>query len=50
MIGHSGMNYASETLLTGFNFAYNFSMVLSTNAIDGISCQETDLNDGEQAY
>ena len=41
MIGHGGMDYASETLLTGFNFANNFSMVLSQNTKDAISCDQT---------
>jgi len=51
MFGHSGINYASETLLTGVNKQFNYSMVLSVNTNDGASCEELDDDDasnGEQ--
>ena len=44
MIGHSGMLYASQAKVTGFNFAYNFSMIVAINTIDGISCSQDAKN------
>lgn len=46
MIGHSGMLYASQAKVTGFNFAYNFSMIVAINTIDGISCSQDAKNEG----
>ena len=48
MIGHGGMDYASQTLLAGYNFAQNFSMVVSQNIKDAIACDQThQLGDGD---
>ena len=47
--GHSGMNYASETMLAGFNQQFNYSLVLSINALEGASCQELTLFDSRKA-
>ena len=46
MFGHSGMNYGSETLLTGFNYEFNYSMILSVNAVEGASCEQKSKKDG----
>ena len=45
MVGHGGMNYASQTLLTGFNNEFKYSMVLSMNTLNGQSCQQLSKND-----